>query len=101
MKRSPLKRIGKVGEANIKSRRMIAEICESLNLSRCEIRLGGCLISWPLAPAHRHKRIFYKGDADRLADYRQWVCACQRCHDIIEHNPELTEQIFQKLRGNE
>jgi hypothetical protein len=98
-KPATLKKIGKVGKANIQSRKRIAEIAEEKNLTRCEIQFEGCTLTWPLAPAHRHKRAWYKGDAELLADYNQWVCACQNCHDKIEHDAELTEQVFEKLRA--
>lgn len=99
MKRSPLKRIGKIGEANILARKKIAEIAEEINFNTCEIKLEGCLRNFALAPAHRHKRAWYKGDVDLLADFNQWVCACVVCHNKIEHNEELTEEVFNKLRN--
>lgn len=101
MKRTPLKRIGRVGEANLEARRRIAVIAEGKGLNYCELKLLGCTRNWPLAPAHRHKRSFYKGDAALLSDYRQWVAACVNCHDQIEHNPQLTEDHFMRLRGVE
>lgn len=96
-----MKQIGKIGEANIKARNKIAEIAGEKGLDHCELFLDGCLRSWPLAPAHRHRRGWYHGDADLLADYRQWVAACQHCHDIIENDPQLTEEMFMRLRGKE
>lgn len=101
MKRTRIKSIGPIGKANIEARRIIAEISEEMNLIRCEIQLTGCKEGLYLAPAHRHKRIWYKGNADLLADYRQWVCACVVCHSKIENDHELTERIFLKLRGDE
>jgi hypothetical protein len=96
-----IRKVGRVGKANIAARKEIAKHAEKMNLKRCEIALPGCTETWPLAPAHRHKRAFYKGDAEKLADPKQWIAACTNCHDQIEHNAELTEQIFMKLRGNE
>jgi len=101
MKRTPIQKQGKAGTANRTARQKIAAISKQKNLTKCELRLSGCMGNWPLAPAHRHKRSFYKGDADKLADYEQWVCACQVCHDKIEFDPELTEKIFMNLRGEE
>ena len=98
MKRSPLKKIGKTGEANIEARKRIAEIAEEKGLDYCEIGLEGCLNFAFLAPAHKHKRAWYKGDVELLADYNEWVCACVSCHNLIEHNQELTDKIFKKLR---
>lgn len=98
MKKTPLKRIGKVGKANIKARKIIADICREKNLTQCEMQLEGCLLNWPLAPAHRHKRAWYKGDADLLSDFKQWVVACQACHDWTEFDRALNEEMFNKLR---
>jgi len=101
LRRTPIKKVGKVGKANIEARKMIADKCEEIGLNRCELRLDGCLINWALAPAHRKKRMFYHGNAEELADYKQWVCACTPCHMKIENDEQLTEQIFLKLRGTE
>lgn len=98
MKRTPLRKIGKIGEANIEARKRIATICEEEYLNHCELNFDGCP-GWPLAPAHRHKRAWYKGDVDLLSDYNQWVAACQFCHNLIEHNAALTEEVFERLRG--
>lgn len=98
MKRTPIKKIGKVGKANIEARKRIAEIAEEKNLNYCELGFTGCTHTLFLAPAHRHKRAWYKGDVDLLADYNQWICACTNCHNVIEHNRDLTEGVFEKLR---
>jgi len=93
-----MKKIGKVGKANIEARKRIAEISEEFGLSYCEVRLQGCLGTFGLAPAHRHKRIWYKGDVDKLSDYGEWVCACAECHDKMETNKKLTDEVFKRLR---
>lgn len=95
----PMRKVGKVGRANSAARKKIASIAEKMEMKKCEIGLEGCLGAWPLAPAHRHKRAWYQGDAKLLADPRQWVCACQDCHDKIEFDGTLTEEIFLRLRG--
>lgn len=100
-----IRKVGKVGKANKTARGLIADYAKTMNLTTCEIGpLGlttGCTKTWPVAPAHRHKRSWYKGDAILLAAPKQWVVACQCCHDQIEFNAELTEEVFTKLRGNE
>ena len=98
MKRSYIKKVGKVGKANQQARKRIAEVAEEHGLNYCEIKLPGCTGSWPLAPAHREKRAWYKGDIELLSDYNEWVSACVVCHDQIEHNKKLTEEIFERLR---
>lgn len=98
MKRTRLKAQGKVGRANTQARKLITEQCEELNLNYCEIALPNCLRTWPLAPAHRHKRAWYKGDVGKLSDYNEWVVACINCHNQIEHDAQLTEEVFNRLR---
>lgn len=98
MKRTPLNKIGKIGNANKLARQKIAEIAEELSLNYCEIGLPSCLVTSFLAPAHKHRRGWYKGDVELLADYEQWVSACVNCHDKLEVDKELTERFFSKLR---
>ena len=86
MKRTRLRKIGKIGKANIEARKRIAEIAEEKGINYCEIKLEGCLGRMYLAPAHKHKRAWYKGDVDKLSDYNEWVCACVYCHHAIEWN---------------
>ena len=104
-----IRKVGKVGRANIQARQAIAVTAEAMKLKTCELgpvlaRMGiivECTKTWPLAPAHRHKRAWYKGDAKKLSDVRQWVAACTNCHDAIEHNSELTRAVFYQIRGEE
>ena len=103
-----IRKVGKVGKANIESRAAIAKKAEAMKLTTCELGpvllkygFNACLHNYALAPAHRHKRAWYKGDAEKLADVKQWVAACQCCHDIIEHDAVLTEEVFTALRGEE
>lgn len=103
-----IRRVGKVGKANMEARKLIAKRAEALKLSTCELGpvliqygINVCLYNFAMAPAHRHKRAWYKGDAEKLADVKQWVAACVDCHDAIEHSAELTEAVFMRLRGEE
>ena len=94
MKRTPLRKVGRIGEANIEARKRIAEIARRNNLIACELVLDdGCLGYSYLAPAHRHK-----GDVEKLSDYNEWIAACQNCHNLIENDPKLTEEVFKNLR---
>lgn len=104
-----IRKVGKVGKANIAARKEIAKKAEAMKLTECELGpilvrdfgINVCLYNFALAPAHRHKRAYYKGDAVQLAEVKQWVCACVQCHDAIEFDAELTEAVFMKLRGPE
>jgi hypothetical protein len=96
-----INKVGKVGKANKTARGLIADYAKALDMKVCELNLEGCTKTWPLAPAHRHKRAWYKGDAVLLASPKQWIVACQCCHDQIEFDAVLTEEMFIKLRGAE
>ena len=98
MRKTPLNKIGKIGKANIEARKRIATIAEEKRLNHCELHLYGCLYKFALAPAHKHKRAWYKGDVEKLSDYNEWVAACQNCHNLIENDPKLTEEVFKELR---
>lgn len=97
--------IGKIGLANREARKRIAIIAENKGLNRCEIGMDGCTKYIFLAPAHRHKRDWYKGSVEKLSDFKQWVCGCQHCHEILDRRTEeskkLTEEVFMRLRGKE
>ena len=99
LRKSPLKRIGKIGKANIEANKILRE--KLGHIIYCEMKLAGCLGSWPLQFAHRHKRIFYKGEVGKLSDIKQVVVACQNCHYRQENDKQLTEAIFFNLRGKE
>lgn len=102
MKRTALRKVGKIGEANKEARKRIAAIAEEKGLNYCELNLPDiCTRRWPLAPAHRHKRAWYKGNVELLSDFNQWIAACQSCHNFIEHKAIFTEEMFIMLRGQE
>lgn len=99
MRRTPLKKIGRIGRANLEANKRLREMFGGI--TRCEIGLKNCLGNWPLQRCHRHKRSWYKGDVEKLSDWKQVIVGCQNCHEEIEHNAELTEEVFTKLRGKE
>ncbi len=104
MKRTAMKKVGKIGKANIKANKILKDVLADINY--CEIQFNKdekkpCLGNMYLTNAHRHKRAWYKGDVDLLSDKKQVVRACVNCHDTIEHNADLTEKVFIKLRGEE
>lgn len=70
-------------------------------ITNCELMLPGCWINDGLTFAHRHKRIWYKSQPDKLTDFNQTVLSCIGCHMKIEYDRELTKEMFIKLRGEE
>lgn len=94
-------KIGKIGKANREARKLIAEKAEEMNLCYCELRLEGCVGTFGLAPAHRHPRVWYNGNVNKLSDVKQWVAGCQWCHNKIDTNNNLKDKKFLELRGQE
>lgn len=94
MKRSPLRKVGKIGDINLDARRKIATQCFELGIEYCEINFPGCMNNFGVAPAHRHKRVFYINKPGLLEDRSEWLVLDVRCHDMIECSKELTEIVF-------
>lgn len=103
----PMKKIGKVGKANIAANKIIRAHADKHGLDSCEVcRLGlpefqgiECTGSFALTTAHKHKRAHYKGDPDQLSDPKEWVKACVTSHDRMEHDRALTDKVFGILRS--
>ena len=101
MKRSYLKRIGKIGKRNLDANKKIAQIWRDKNIIECEIKLEGCLRNWLLQNVHRKKRIEYIKNPELLYNFNQVIRGCGNCHQKLENDKELTEQKFLELRGKE
>lgn len=91
-------KLGKIGKANLKANKILKQKFEELDIKTCELGLPGCFINNFLSFAHRHKRRFYGGSVERLSDIKEVLLACINCHDKIEDNKELTNEMFNKLR---
>lgn len=101
MKKTPIKKIGKIGKRNLEANKKLKKMFEDLDVRWCEVSLENCLFSFYLQFAHRHKRIDYRQYPEYLYHHNQVVLACQSCHSKIENNRELTEKVFQRLRGDD
>lgn len=99
MRRTPLRKVGRIGRANIDANKRLKEVLAGIH--SCEMNLNGCTGTWPLQRAHRHKRSWYKGDVAKLSDYKQVVIACEWCHEMTENNRPLNDKVFLRLRGPE
>lgn len=87
------------------SRKQIAKICQDNDWRWCvvgpEIKNYECL-GEANAPAHRHKKRDYAGlPIQAMYDVNQWLPCCQSCHHIIEYDRELSNRVFNNLRGND
>lgn len=96
-----LKRVGKITKINIAANKKLKLIYMDNGITTCEICLPDCCINWALGFAHRKKRVEYLKNPDGLSDFNETLLACNSCHQKIEGNRKLTEEIFLKLRGNE
>lgn len=86
-------------DANRKARQEISKICEKLLLDRCEL----CGSTFGVAPAHKERRDYYRGDSVTLSEYKNWIILCVICHEKMDNRNKTTEEekniIFKKLRG--
>jgi len=65
---------------------------------RCEM----CNTELFLSFAHRHKRNWYLNKGNTINDFNQILLLCvPKCHLALEKDSKLTEQTFNKLRGEE
>lgn len=78
----------------IKARKKLKEIYEEKGITSCELRFGGCWRTNALSFAHRYKR----GDARCEHTFEGTILACVPCHQKIEYDSKLSEEMFNKLR---
>ena len=100
MKRTPLKRIGKRGRVNLKANQILKKLYEDIPRI-CELRFEGCAGGLFLGFAHRHERDWYYKTPELLSKFNQTILACSGCHQKMDDDKELREQVFIRLRGNE
>ncbi len=93
-----MKRIGKRTKINIKANRILAEKYMELGITKCEIKLPGCMPNFALSFAHKHKRIWYYKTPELLSSMKETLLACASCHAKIEIDKQLTEETFKRLR---
>lgn len=87
-------------------RKEIKKTFEENEITYCELAFPKiCMRNNFLSFAHRHKRIWYdmriNKDKNLLGSFNQVILACIACHDIIERNKELSDMMFEELRGKE
>ena len=100
IKRTRIKQIGKVGKRNIQANAILKIMFRRKDITSCEIMFEGCTGQLFLTNAHKHKREWYRPKAKqgKLYAFREVLRACQHCHQIIEDDKELTQNIFSQLR---
>lgn len=93
--------MGRITKINKEANKKIKEMFLETDIRSCEARLSKCTGSFALSFAHRHKRAWYYSEPSKLWDFKQVILCCMPCHSIIEDDKELTEKVFNELRGNE
>lgn len=108
MKRSYINKQGKVGRANAKANKILDREFRRIGTEFCEVcpilhKLGHldwqCMQSTTFA--HRHERLDYRHNLDKLHDYNQVIKACIKAHKFIDENKDIREQVFLELRGED
>ena len=79
------------------NKKKVVKMFEEKGITICEVRLKEVMDHSGETPAHRLKRRHYTDG--RINSFEEIVLACPRCHEIMEKDPKLTEEIFKRLRG--
>jgi hypothetical protein len=80
---------------NRESNKKCKQICIDKEIFQCE----NCGYDNLLSFAHKHKRIWYKSQPEKLHDFSEFLLLCLKCHHEIEYSREKTEELFKRLRG--
>lgn len=67
---------------------------ESRGITTCEAKLAPCWSNNGLSFAHRYKR----RDPRCEHTYQGTLIVCIPCHQLMEYNSNLTEELFNRLR---
>lgn len=92
--------MGKQAKINREANKKLKEMYTSMGIDYCELNLKGCWRNNALSIAHKHKRIWYLKHPELLYALSETIVACVPCHQRIEGNRQLTEEVFTKLRPN-
>lgn len=84
---------GRTAEWN-KARVKLKKIYANKGITTCELRLPGCWVNNALSFCHRYKR----NDPRCSHDFNGTILGCIPCHNVIEYDRELTEEVFERLR---
>lgn len=98
-----MRKVGKIGRINQKANKIIARMFFDNDIRYCEAKCSQHCSNDPggLTHAHRHKRSWYRGQSEKLWDYKQVIMCCISCHMYLEERPLLTKEKFLELRGRE
>jgi hypothetical protein len=68
------------------------------DVNYCEAALPGCTGFCKRTIAHRHKRRHYR-TVEELTDPKEVAVVGFYCHELMERDSKLTEQVFRRIRG--
>jgi hypothetical protein len=77
-----------------KARKELKKAYMEIGITHCEAKLEGC-DGWGLSFAHRYKR----SDSRCSHTVKGTILACISCHTKMEYDRDLTEKVFNRLRG--
>lgn len=85
-------------QLNKKANRKLSKLWQKKGVTQCEI----CGSRFGLTNMHRHKRRYYYDKPNELLwDHNQVIRACLKCHMKYEYDKQATEELFNKLRGED
>lgn len=98
MKKTAIKRIGKVVRRNLNANKILKKKYLETGITRCEYPC--CNTNQFLTFAHKNKREWYRKPERQhlLASMDETLLLCQKHHDEIEVSREKTEELFNRLR---
>lgn len=98
MKRTRLNPIGKIGRRNIDANKILKKVYLEAGITSCELGFENCCGDNFLSFAHKEKRERYRLYPEKLYDMNETLLACIPCHEEIEKNKQLTQEVFERLR---
>jgi len=98
MKKTRLKKEGKIGKINREANKTLRQIYWEKGITTCEAHLKGCMKDFGLSWHHRHKRVNYRKNPDGLSKFNETILVCSHCHQEAEKSRALTEKLFKQLR---
>jgi hypothetical protein len=100
-----MKKIGKIGRANMAANKKIDEYFVENGIQSCEIRLQGCTGAYWLTRCHKEKREAYRSNLERLGDPKEVLLGCCSCHERLDDRSKTTKEqadaIYLRQRPNE
>jgi hypothetical protein len=92
-----MKKIGKIGKANLEANHRLKKTYKEKGIESCEIRFPGCLGNYMLSFAHKESREAYRGNLELLGAFEETLLACQSCHNRLDDRSRTTKEESLKI----